>query len=137
MQPRTVAEVLASNARAFRLLRGLEQATLAELMSRAFGHSWRQSTVSEVEKGRRAITVAELLALATVLGVTVERLLDPRGPERLAGPELALATDGGYPVTAAEVQRLLCSSERLPYFESDPEKWSVWFEQEKKRRASE
>jgi hypothetical protein len=67
--------------------------------------------------------VPELLALATVLGVTVERLLDPSGPERLAGPKLALAADGGYPVTPAEVQRLLCSSERLPYFEFDREKW--------------
>jgi hypothetical protein len=35
-------------------------------------------------------TVPELLWLALALDTTVERLLDPRGPERLKGPELYL-----------------------------------------------
>jgi transcriptional regulator with XRE-family HTH domain len=55
------------------------------------GHDWRRVTVSEIERGRRNVTVPELLSLTVVLDVTVEQLLDPRGPERRDGPRLLLA----------------------------------------------
>jgi transcriptional regulator with XRE-family HTH domain len=87
---RTVAETVASNVRGFRQLRGIEQATVALRMVR-LGIAWRQGTVSEVERGQRNVTVAELLALALALETTVEQLLDPRGPERIRGPWLSLA----------------------------------------------
>jgi hypothetical protein len=45
--------------------------------------SWRQVTVSEVEREHRNVTVPELLALAVALGTTIEQLLDPSGS---AGP---------------------------------------------------
>ncbi|HEY9377975.1 MAG TPA: hypothetical protein VIQ02_12870, partial [Jiangellaceae bacterium] len=50
-------------------------------------------TVSEVERHRRMVTVPELLALTLALGATIQQLLDPRGPERIRGPRLALVED--------------------------------------------
>jgi transcriptional regulator with XRE-family HTH domain len=73
---RFLTDILADNLRAWRLLRRLEQANVAEQM-RAFGHRWVQQTVSEVEQGRRNITVDELAVLAMVLDVPPVALLDP------------------------------------------------------------
>jgi transcriptional regulator with XRE-family HTH domain len=77
---RFLADVLAANLRAYRLLRGLEQQDIAERMTK-LGHRWVRQTVSEVERGRRNVTVDELLALAMTLPVPVWVLLDPLGPE--------------------------------------------------------
>jgi transcriptional regulator with XRE-family HTH domain len=77
---RFLADVLATNLRAYRLLRGLEQQDIAERMAK-LGHPWKRQTVSEVERGRRNVTVDELLALAMTLPVPVWVLLDPLGPE--------------------------------------------------------
>jgi transcriptional regulator with XRE-family HTH domain len=89
-ESQTVAGTLAANVRAFRQLRGMEQDKLAQRMQ-SLGHLWRQATVSEVERGRRNVTVPELVALTLALAANVEQLLDPRGPERKRGPRLALA----------------------------------------------
>jgi transcriptional regulator with XRE-family HTH domain len=88
-QIKTVPKTVASNVRAFRQLRGIDQAVLARRME-ALGIAWRQVTVSEVERDQRNVTVAELLALTLALDTTIEQLLDPRGPERIRGPRLAL-----------------------------------------------
>jgi transcriptional regulator with XRE-family HTH domain len=77
---RFLADVLAANLRAYRLLRGLEQQDIAERMAK-LSHPWKRQTVSEVERGRRNVTVDELLALAMTLPVPVWVLLDPLGPE--------------------------------------------------------
>jgi transcriptional regulator with XRE-family HTH domain len=87
----TVKKAVADNIRAYRQLRGLDQDELARRMSSVgVGIQWRRVTVSEVERDQRNVTVPELLWLALALDTTVERLLDPRGPERLKGPELYL-----------------------------------------------
>jgi len=86
---KTVAETVAGNVRAFRQLRGMDQADLARRMY-SVGISWRQVTVSEVERGGRNVTVSELLGLALALETTIEQLLDTRGPERIRGPRLSL-----------------------------------------------
>ena len=86
---RTVKETVAGNVRAFRQLRGMDQADLARRMY-SLSMSWSRVTVSEVERGERNVTVAELLKLALALGTTIEQLLDTRGPERIRGPHLAL-----------------------------------------------
>jgi transcriptional regulator with XRE-family HTH domain len=70
------ADVLADNLRAYRLLRRLEQQDVAARLNE-LGHPWRRVTVSEVERGRRNVSVAELLALVVVLRAPVEQLLDP------------------------------------------------------------
>jgi len=86
---RTVKETVAGNVRAFRQLRSMDQADLARRMY-SLSMSWSRVTVSEVERGERNVTVAELLKLALALGTTIEQLLDTRGPERIRGPHLAL-----------------------------------------------
>jgi transcriptional regulator with XRE-family HTH domain len=86
---KTVKEAVADNVRAFRQLRGMDQAELARRMY-SLSMSWSRVTVSEVERGQRNVTVAELLKLALALGTTMEQLLDTRGPERIRGPQLAL-----------------------------------------------
>jgi transcriptional regulator with XRE-family HTH domain len=86
---KTVKEAVADNVRAFRQLRGMDQADLARRMY-SLSMSWSRVTVSEVERSQRNVTVAELLKLALALGTTIEQLLDTRGPERIRGPHLAL-----------------------------------------------
>jgi transcriptional regulator with XRE-family HTH domain len=107
-----VADVLASNVRAFRLLRGIDQATLARMML-LLRHDWRQVTVSEVENGRRNVTAPELVGLVVALGATVEQLFDPRGPERKKGPALALTSDVDYLVEPEIFRHLLCESPEI------------------------
>jgi hypothetical protein len=68
----------------------LDQGRLARRMQN-LGTAWRQVTVSEVERNRRNVTVPELVALTLALNVTIEQLLDPREPEGLRGPRLALS----------------------------------------------
>ena len=81
-----IDDVLAKNLRIYRLLRDMEQELVANRMV-GLGHDkWRRVTVSEVERGRRKVTVPELVSLVVVLGATVEQLLDPRGP---GGPRSA------------------------------------------------
>lgn len=75
----TIPNALGSNIRAYRLLNGLEQEDIAARMQ-LFTHPWHRATVSEVERARRNVTVAELLALVLILDVSVTELLDPRGP---------------------------------------------------------
>jgi transcriptional regulator with XRE-family HTH domain len=89
VEQQNVTEVLAANIRAFRQLRGLDQRQLGVRMQ-SLGPKWWQVTVSEVERGQRNVTVPELVTLTVALDTTVERLLDPRGPERRRGPGLAL-----------------------------------------------
>jgi transcriptional regulator with XRE-family HTH domain len=103
-------DVLAGNLRAYRLLHGLQQVHVAERMG-SLGHSWTRSTVAQVERGQRNVTVPELVSLTLVIGVAVERLLDPRGPERRKGPRLALDYHGriGPGVDPTDVGKLVCS----------------------------
>jgi transcriptional regulator with XRE-family HTH domain len=84
---KTGKETVAENVRAYRQLRGMDQSGLADRM-RWLGIPWRQVTVSEVERGERNVTAAELPWLVFALGTTIEQLLDTRGPERMRGPGL-------------------------------------------------
>jgi transcriptional regulator with XRE-family HTH domain len=87
---KTVKEAVAGNVRAYRQLRGMDQADLARRMYSLGMFPWSRVTVSEVENSKRNVTVAELLALTLALGTTIEQLLDTRGPERIQGPHMAL-----------------------------------------------
>lgn len=75
----TVSVVLGDNIRAYRLLKKMKQEDLAEAM-RGYLHPWRRTTVSEVERAHRNVTIVELLTLVLILRVSVEELLDPAGP---------------------------------------------------------
>jgi transcriptional regulator with XRE-family HTH domain len=86
-----MADVLADNVRAYRLLRRLEQTDVAEGMNK-LGHRWKAATVSEVERGQRNVTVDELLALGLVLEAAPFALLDPVPMTRGLGPDLDVGT---------------------------------------------
>jgi transcriptional regulator with XRE-family HTH domain len=127
MPAKTMAETVADNVRGFRQLRGIDQAVLARRME-LLSISWRQVTVSEVEREHRNVTVPELLALAIALGTTIEQLLDPRGPERIRGPWLSLSgarevdLDHRGPVDAIpaeKVSSLVCAHGEYPVIEWD------------------
>jgi transcriptional regulator with XRE-family HTH domain len=81
------SQVVAANVRSLRALRGLSQDGLAEKMQH-LQHEWSRATASEVERGRRNVTVDELASLAIALGVW--------GPGDLLDPErLGVALDVG------------------------------------------
>jgi transcriptional regulator with XRE-family HTH domain len=84
------SQILARNLGAVRRLRGWRQELVAERMN-FLGHPWTPATVSEVERGRRNVTVDELFSLALVFGLTLARLLDARA-ERLIDPDVRGAT---------------------------------------------
>jgi transcriptional regulator with XRE-family HTH domain len=73
----TVAEIVAANIRAYRHLRKMDQARLARRMQ-SLGFAWRRATVSELERDKRNVSLAEALALSFVLEVTIEDLLYQR-----------------------------------------------------------
>jgi transcriptional regulator with XRE-family HTH domain len=109
-----VADAVADNVRAYRVLGRLEQEDIAERM-RQLGHPWKRVTVSEVERGRRNVTVPELVALTLVLGVTATELLDPRRPDQRSGDGeilLVLTPDGaGQPISPRSLTGLMCRHE--------------------------
>jgi hypothetical protein len=83
--------------------------------------------VSDIERGKRNVTVPELIGLVVVLGATVDQLLDPRGPERKVGPAVALTADVDY-LFDAETFRHLLVEDAAVYVES------VWtFDDDAKR----
>ncbi|MFK5688737.1 helix-turn-helix domain-containing protein [Ornithinimicrobium sp. LYQ92] len=57
-----------SNVRYARQEVGLSQSDLAAAMREAGQEHWHQTTVSRVERGAQSITVAEGMALTTILG---------------------------------------------------------------------
>jgi transcriptional regulator with XRE-family HTH domain len=133
MPAKTLAETVADNVRGFRQLRGIDQAVLARRME-LLSISWRQVTVSEVEREHRNVTVPELLALAVALETTIEQLLDPRGPERIRGPWLSLSgalevdLDNRGPIDAIpaeKVSSLVCTHGEYPVIEWDDENSEV------------
>ncbi len=73
-------DILRANVRDTRRLANLTQVELAGRMEAlGLGHDWRNTTVSDVENGRRAVAADELIALALALGTDPAGLLDPRG----------------------------------------------------------
>lgn len=56
---------------------GLKQAQIGEQLAEHLGKPWSRQAVWAAEKGNRSFTAAELVALAKILGGTVESLLEP------------------------------------------------------------
>lgn len=59
----------------------MPQQAVATIMVVLYGHtSWRQTTVGKVETGERQVQLAEAVALAEILGVSLTDLIgDPNG----------------------------------------------------------
>ena len=120
---KTVKDAVAGNVRAYRHLRGMDQADLARRMYSLGMFPWSRVTVSEVEHSKRNVTVAELLALTLALATTIEQLLDTRGPERIRGPHMALYDKSDDPaertpfhiaLPPAAVSALVCTHPSTP-----------------------
>ncbi|MFE3202288.1 helix-turn-helix transcriptional regulator [Embleya sp. NPDC059237] len=88
-----IEQVIGRNARRLREARGLSQADLGRDVASHLGHPWSRQAVSAAEKGRRAFTASDLLALSRVLDSTIPELLLPA--ERPQGPGIELG-DGVY-----------------------------------------
>jgi transcriptional regulator with XRE-family HTH domain len=76
---RFLSDAFADNVHAYRSLHRLSQEDLAHKMVDHGHASWSRATVSEVERGRRTVTIDELLALALIFGAPIGSLLDPAG----------------------------------------------------------
>lgn len=77
-----------ANVRALRKRAGVTQATLAERAGMA------RTTVVAIEQGKRALRYrADAVAFATVLGCTVEELIDGPAPPAATELELYLAPE--------------------------------------------
>ena len=72
-----VEELVGRRIRAERERLGLTQGQLGEKLGEKLGRSWPRQAVSAAEQGNRAFTVAELLALAFTLGLSVGGMLMP------------------------------------------------------------
>lgn len=96
-----VEEVIGHNMLQVREDRGMSQAQLGEALVAYLGKSWSRQAVSAAEKGRRAFTAAELLALAHVLETTLYRLMTP--PVSVKSVDMPAA---GVTVSAKTLSRL-------------------------------
>jgi transcriptional regulator with XRE-family HTH domain len=72
-----IEEVVGQRVAELRAPTGMTQAELGQKLGELLGKPWSRQAVSAAEKGGRAFTAAELLALAYVLEVPVGRLLTP------------------------------------------------------------
>jgi transcriptional regulator with XRE-family HTH domain len=78
---RFMTAAVAKNVHDRRVLKGITQEDLAGRM-RDLGHTaWAGPTVSQVERGRRSLSLDEFLGLALTIGVAIPELLDVRGVE--------------------------------------------------------
>jgi transcriptional regulator with XRE-family HTH domain len=66
-------KVLSQNIRAFRKIKSLSQEELADMCK------LHRTYIGSVERGERNVTLSTLEAIATVLGVSVPKLLTERG----------------------------------------------------------
>jgi transcriptional regulator with XRE-family HTH domain len=79
----TTTELVGRNVRRAREQRGLTQEAVGQSLKGSLGKPWPKQAVSAAEKGRRTLTVEELLALSDVLGESVISLLSPSSPKEV------------------------------------------------------
>ncbi|MBN1460976.1 MAG: helix-turn-helix transcriptional regulator [Armatimonadetes bacterium] len=92
---RLPSQIFGENVAIARTVRRLTQGELADRMSLLGFPGWQQSTVSQIERGLRAVDIDELWSLAFALNTTIDFLLDPSGsqgadrmlPSLYLGPE--------------------------------------------------
>ena len=95
MDPTSYAQILASNVKAVRGRKGLDQKDVAARM-RALGfRTWIHQTVGHLENDRRRVTAEEVLALSVVLDTSVPVLMEPSPDDRqVTFPEGATVSSG-------------------------------------------
>lgn len=108
-EPRRLDQALRENIRDLRRLEDMTQRDLAARM-KALGFSqWGHTTVSDVERGQRAMSADELLGLALALDTHPADLLDPEGiaPMGRPRPSTADLVLGSLTLSTAEVSQWL------------------------------
>jgi hypothetical protein len=91
--PQKLEDVIAGNVLALRTERGWTQAFLGRLMRGAGMANWATNRVAQIETKRRPAHLIEVVVLAWVFQVPLERLLDGDGDVELPGAgTLPLAT---------------------------------------------
>ena len=74
--PDDAEQRFAANLRILRERQGVSQVKLAQEMA-ARGWPWRQQTVTRLENGQRMIRFGDAIALASILGVSLDRFTRP------------------------------------------------------------
>lgn len=69
-----IEEVIGGNMRRVREERGLSQTDLGQAIEQHQGRAWSRQAVSAAEKGQRAFSAADLMALTRVLDVSIPSL---------------------------------------------------------------
>lgn len=77
----------------------MTQERLGALLAPLLGKPWSRQAVSAAEAGRRAFTAAEVVALATVLGTTIDDLFDLRRQTEVVMPS-------GEPLRVVDLEKL-------------------------------
>lgn len=72
-----IEEVIGQRMSEVREAAGVTQAAFGEMLEATLGRPWSRQSVSAAEKGRRAFTAVELVALADALEVPIIELLSP------------------------------------------------------------
>jgi transcriptional regulator with XRE-family HTH domain len=78
-----IDELIGTRVRQVRKNRELSQEELGAKLAALLGSAWPKQMVSSVERGRRSISVKELLAFAVALDVPAWQLLEPGDPEQI------------------------------------------------------
>jgi transcriptional regulator with XRE-family HTH domain len=98
--PKTYAASLANNARVARVVKDLDQETVAARM-RALGFSaWVRQTVQRIEREKRRLVAEEVLGLALALETSIYELLKPEG-------EL-IQLPSGESIPGVDLEGLIC-----------------------------
>jgi transcriptional regulator with XRE-family HTH domain len=97
-------EVVGQRIREIRDSKGMSQADLGRALAPLLGRPWSRQAMSAAEKGARDFKVAELVAIARVLGTTVSQLVLP-GPEVTGSrhERQAVVFPSGETITAMEL----------------------------------
>lgn len=94
-----IEDVIGQRIREVREINDVTQGQLGERLGELLGREWSRQAVSTAEKGGRAFTAAELVAIAHALGTTVPRLMTPAVDVR------AIELPGGVEIKRQEVTR--------------------------------
>jgi transcriptional regulator with XRE-family HTH domain len=100
------------NLRSLRERKGISQTKLATAMQER-GRAWHQTTVARVEAGLQEVKVGELIDLAWILGVTIDRFMwsGPESGEREAVASASARLHAAWREVALAVARLRDASE--------------------------
>lgn len=123
-------DALARRVKVERERRGWSQETLARRVEDVLGGGFPQSAVSRIEKGRgrRSITVEELLALSDVFGIPFDELLLPAdvAADRELYRLLDAAADAHWRVKVAQDAEAMAVQQILNHFLEHPELREAW-----------